>query len=181
MHSTISGDTSAAGRALANQASSSSSVSGLAPTLVIAAVNGHTDDVAAGNIPMLCGNFSYYGIRTVRRVEIFRFMDSRTLQNNAIECLAFSRRVPSQTETVAAGLGLLTTVFGFYARFIRPSAVSTIEWRKNMEGRVWEMEILMERHGEMDAELLAAVKSMRRDLGDIKTQIAVLEERSRVK
>ena len=55
-------------------------------------VNGHMDDVAAGNVPMLFGNFSYYGIRTVRRVEIFRFMDSRTMQNNAIECLAFSRR-----------------------------------------------------------------------------------------
>ena len=25
-------------------------------------------------------------------VEIFRFMDSRTMQNNQVECLAFSRR-----------------------------------------------------------------------------------------
>ena len=36
--------------------------------------------------------FGYYGIRTVRSVEIFRFMDSRTMQKNTIECLAFSRR-----------------------------------------------------------------------------------------
>ena len=62
---------------------------------------------------------------------------------------------------VAFALGLLTTIVGFYARFVRPSVVSTIEWRKDMEGRVREMEIRMERHGETDAELLDAVKSMR--------------------
>ena len=49
--------------------------------------------VAAANTrPPLFGNFSYYGIRTVNSVEIFRFMDSRTMQNNQVECLAFSRR-----------------------------------------------------------------------------------------
>ena len=55
-------------------------------------VNGHMDSVAAGKVPILFGNFSYYGIRTVQSVEIFRFMDSRTMQKNTIECLAFSRR-----------------------------------------------------------------------------------------
>ena len=55
-------------------------------------VNGHMDSVAAGNVPILFGNFAYYGIRTVRSVEIFRFMDSRTMQKNTVECLAFSRR-----------------------------------------------------------------------------------------
>ena len=38
------------------------------------------------------GHFGYYGIRTVGMVEIFRFFDSRTAQNNAIEVLGFSRR-----------------------------------------------------------------------------------------
>ena len=55
-------------------------------------VNGHMDGVAAGTVPILFGNFSYYGIRTVQSIEIFRFMDSRTMQKNTIECLAFSRR-----------------------------------------------------------------------------------------
>ena len=55
-------------------------------------VNGHMDPVTAGNIPCLFGNFSYYGIRTVNSVDIFRFLDSRTIQNNAVECIAFSRR-----------------------------------------------------------------------------------------
>ena len=55
-------------------------------------VNGHMDAVATGNVPVLFGNFSYYGIRTVGAVEIFRFMDSRTMQKNTIEILAFSRR-----------------------------------------------------------------------------------------
>ena len=55
-------------------------------------VNGHMAAVATGTVPMLFGNFSYYGIRTVAMVEIFRFMDSRTMQRNTIEILAFSRR-----------------------------------------------------------------------------------------
>ena len=55
-------------------------------------VNGDMADVAASAIPVLFGNFSYYGIRTVAAVEIFRFMDSRTMQKNTIEILAFSRR-----------------------------------------------------------------------------------------
>ena len=49
-------------------------------------------DVTSGNVPMLFGNFSYYGIRTVRAFELFRFMDSRTMQKNTVECLAFARR-----------------------------------------------------------------------------------------
>ena len=48
-------------------------------------VNGSMADVTSGNIPMLFGNFSYYGIRTVRAFELFRFMDS------AARC----RRTPS--------------------------------------------------------------------------------------
>ena len=55
-------------------------------------VNGHMDAVATGNVPILFGNFSYYGIRTVAAIEIFRFMDSRTMQRNTVECLAFARR-----------------------------------------------------------------------------------------
>jgi HK97 family phage major capsid protein len=55
-------------------------------------VNGSMADVATGNVPMLFGNFSYYGIRTVRAFELFRFMDSRTMQKNTVECLAFARR-----------------------------------------------------------------------------------------
>ena len=55
-------------------------------------VNGHMAAVATGAIPMLYGNFSYYGIRTVQAIEMFRFMDSRTMQKNTIEVLAFSRR-----------------------------------------------------------------------------------------
>ena len=55
-------------------------------------VNGHMESVVSGDIPCLFGNFSYYGIRTVNSVDIFRFLDSRTIQNNAVECIAFSRR-----------------------------------------------------------------------------------------
>ena len=38
------------------------------------------------------GNFSYFGIRTVNTFEVFRFMDSRTMEKNEIEIIAFSRR-----------------------------------------------------------------------------------------
>ena len=38
------------------------------------------------------GNFSYFGIRTVNTFEVFRFMDSRTMENNEVEIIAFSRR-----------------------------------------------------------------------------------------
>lgn len=47
---------------------------------------------AAGTAYCWFGHFGYYGIRTVGSVEIFRFFDSRTAQNNAIEILGFSRR-----------------------------------------------------------------------------------------
>ena len=90
---------------------------------------------------------------------------------------------------VAFGLGLLTAVVGFYAKFIRPSVVSTIEWRKNMEAhvaklqvdleaRVDKLQMRIEMHSESDTKLLSAVQSMGRDIGEIKTKIAVLEERS---
>ena len=79
---------------------------------------------------------------------------------------------------VAFGIGLLTAVFGFYARFIRPSLVSTIEWRKNLETRVDKLQMRIEMHSETDTTLLSAVQLMGRDIGEIKTKIAVLEERS---
>ena len=97
---------------------------------------------------------------------------------------------------VAFGLGLLTAFFGFYARFIRPGLV----WRKDMEARVDTLQVDMEArvdtlqvdmearvdtlqmriemHSETDTTLLSAVQSMGRDIGEIKTKIAVLEERS---
>ncbi len=55
-------------------------------------VNAHMDATAAGKVPILYGNFAYYGIRTVAVVEMFRFFDSRTAQKNTVELLAFSRR-----------------------------------------------------------------------------------------
>ena len=50
------------------------------------------DAVVSTKVPLLFGNFSYYGIRTVSAIEIFRFQDSRTMQDNSIEILGFSRR-----------------------------------------------------------------------------------------
>ena len=90
---------------------------------------------------------------------------------------------------VAFGLGLLTAVFAFYAKFIRPSLVSKIEWRKNLEARVTKLQVGLEArvdklqmrieiHSETDTKLLSAVQSMGRDIGEIKTQVAVLKERS---
>lgn len=55
-------------------------------------VNGDMAAPTTGQIPMLFGNFSYYAIRTVRAVEMFRFFDSRTAQKNTVEFLAFARR-----------------------------------------------------------------------------------------
>ena len=101
---------------------------------------------------------------------------------------------------VAFGVGLLTAFFGFYARFIRPSVVSTIGWRKDLESEVREqrkdfeskvreieqrlehvfreLERRFERHNEAHAELLTAVQATGKDISEIKTKIAVLEERS---
>lgn len=55
-------------------------------------VNGHMAAVTTGAVPMLFGNFAYYGIRTVRAIEIFRFFDSKTARQNRVECVAFARR-----------------------------------------------------------------------------------------
>ena len=74
-------------------------------------VNGHMASVATGTVPFLFGNFSYYGIRSVAAIELFRFMDSNTMQRNAIACLALSRRdakpmgalVPTTSATTSAG------------------------------------------------------------------------------
>lgn len=54
-------------------------------------VNGHMAAPAQASIPMLYGNFSYYGIRNVTMVEIFRFMDSATMASNSVQCIAFYR------------------------------------------------------------------------------------------
>ena len=86
---------------------------------------------------------------------------------------------------VAFGVALLTAFFGFYAKFIRPSLV----WRKDMEARVDKVQLdlearvdklqmRIEMHSETDTKLLAAVQSMGRDIGEIHTKVAVLEERS---
>ena len=48
--------------------------------------------MAANSRSWLFGNFSYFGMRMVAAIEIFRFQDSRTMQRNAIEILGFSRR-----------------------------------------------------------------------------------------
>ena len=48
--------------------------------------------MAANSRSWMFGNFSYFGIRTVAAIEIFRFQDSRTMQNNTIQILGFSRR-----------------------------------------------------------------------------------------
>ena len=55
-------------------------------------VSGNLPAVASGTSPMLFGNFSYYGIRTVNTIEMFRFMDSRTMATNTIEIVGLSRR-----------------------------------------------------------------------------------------
>ena len=47
---------------------------------------------APGTAFIWFGDFNYFGIRTVGSIEIFRFFDSRTAQNNTIEILGFSRR-----------------------------------------------------------------------------------------
>ena len=101
---------------------------------------------------------------------------------------------------VAFGVALLTAFFGFYARFIRPSVVSTLTWRKDMESDVREQrkdfesktreidqqieriiresERRFERHSEAHAELLAVGQATGKDISEIKMKIAVLEERS---
>lgn len=55
-------------------------------------VNSNMDAVSTGNVPMIFGDFGHYTIRTVDEVNVFRFQDSRTMQTNSIEILAFSRR-----------------------------------------------------------------------------------------
>ena len=55
-------------------------------------VSGPMAAPATGTVPILFGNFSYYGIRTVAAVEIFRFQDSNTMRNNSIAVQGFSRR-----------------------------------------------------------------------------------------
>ena len=67
-------------------------------------VNGHMAAPAAGTIPILFGNFSYYGIRSVAEIELFRFMDSNTMSRNAIACLALSRRDARPLGAIVGGV-----------------------------------------------------------------------------
>ena len=53
----------------------------------------NTDGITVtGHRPIYFGNFGYFAIRTVAGIEFYRFSDSRTMQNHAVECMAFSRR-----------------------------------------------------------------------------------------
>ena len=53
----------------------------------------NTDGITTtGHRPIFFGNFGYFAIRTVAGIEFYRFSDSRTMQNHAVECMAFSRR-----------------------------------------------------------------------------------------
>ena len=54
-------------------------------------VNDNMDSPAAGTVPVLFGDFGYYGVRMVTEVEIFRFMDSNTAIQNAIMVIAYAR------------------------------------------------------------------------------------------
>ena len=73
--------------------------SSIGPMVKQATILGYPYEVGS-NLPALAaakrswmfGNFSYFGIRTVAAIEIFRFQDSRTMQKNTIEILGFSRR-----------------------------------------------------------------------------------------
>ena len=77
-------------------------------------VSGPMDGIVSTKVPMLFGNFSYYGIRTVSAVEIFRFQDSRTMQDNSIEILGFSRRdaraMGARIPTGSTGAGLCEAI-----------------------------------------------------------------------
>ena len=55
-------------------------------------VGSNLPTLAAAKRSWMFGNFSYFGMRMVAAIEIFRFQDSRTMQRNAIEILGFSRR-----------------------------------------------------------------------------------------
>ncbi len=76
---------------------------------------------------------------------------------------------------IAFGVGLLTAVFGFYWRFIRTG----VEWQKDMEARMRMIEESVRRHEAVDTKVLAAIRGVEHDIGEIKTKIAVLEERSK--
>ena len=50
------------------------------------------DAVTANKKPIMFGNFSYYAIRQINEVDIFRFFDSGTAGNNVVRYLAYNRR-----------------------------------------------------------------------------------------
>ena len=55
-------------------------------------VSANMDAIGASKVPVLFGNFSYYLIRTVGSVGIYRFWDSQTAETHSIHILGFSRR-----------------------------------------------------------------------------------------
>ena len=95
-----------AGRPLWWPQAASSGLSGPLPSTFMNypyEVSGAMDAIASTKVPMLFGNFSYFGIRTVAAVEIFRFQDSRTMQDNSIEILGFSRRDARSMGAIVSG------------------------------------------------------------------------------
>ncbi len=75
--------------------------------------------------------------------------------------------------------GMLTLVFSFYWRFIRPGVVVTITWRKEMEAQVEKIRGDLERHSKSDGSMLDCLREMKDELHAIRIKIAVLEERSK--
>ena len=86
---------------------------------------------------------------------------------------------PGLLKDAAFALGLLSSIFAFYWRFIRPGLVRAVEWRKDVEGRVAAIAKDVERRTKDDGAMLECMRGMRDELAAIKTQIAVLEERSK--
>ena len=54
-------------------------------------LNLHMDDVAADQYPMLFGSMGHFAVRQVNDVAVFRFQDSRTMENYSIEIMMFAR------------------------------------------------------------------------------------------
>jgi len=81
------------GRPLWQAMSASIGASGMSASIVgyPYEVSGQLDNVASGKVPALFGNFSYYAIRQVSGLQVFRFMDAHTMQRNRIEMIGLSR------------------------------------------------------------------------------------------
>ncbi len=79
----------------------------------------------------------------------------------------------------AFALAMLTAIFAFYWRFVRPGVVGTVKWRTNIEAQVRDIRKDMDRHAKDDGAMLTCMKEMKDELMAINTKIAVLEERSK--